>query len=133
MSHVTCHMLCVTCHVSHVMFPVSHVTCHMSHVIFFFFGQSGEAYRWRVCYQWGLPRQVFRSLHKTIVFVNTLVGRGSIFFPAPLLHAGAGWGGLNKWHSLNLDLLEHNVTKLFQTNSTVNTKHCQVEVQEKYF
>ena len=44
----------VMCHVSRHM---SHVTCHMSHVTFFFFflGQSGEAYRWRVCYQQGLP------------------------------------------------------------------------------
>ena len=41
-----------TCHVSRG------VTCHMSH--FFFFGQSGEAYRWRVCYQQGLPRLVIR-------------------------------------------------------------------------
>ena len=40
---------------------MSHVTCHMSHVIFFFFfffGQIGEAYWWRVCYQRGLPRLV---------------------------------------------------------------------------
>ena len=55
MSRVTCHVSCVTtCH-------VSCVTCHMSHVIFifiFFLGQSGEVYRWRVCYQRGLPRLV---------------------------------------------------------------------------
>ena len=50
---VMCHMSCVTCHVSHVTCPVSHVT-------FFslFFGQSGGAYRWRDCYQRGLPRLV---------------------------------------------------------------------------
>ena len=45
-----------------VMCHVSRVTCHVSHVMFlfflFFFGQSGEAYRWRVCYQRGLPRLV---------------------------------------------------------------------------
>ena len=35
---------------------MSHVMCHMS---LFFFGQSGEAKRGRVCYQWGLPRLVF--------------------------------------------------------------------------
>ena len=53
MSHVTCHVSRVTCH-------MSRVTCHVSHVIFFiFFLQSGEAYRWRVCYQRGLPRLVF--------------------------------------------------------------------------
>ena len=45
-------MLRVTCH-------VSHVTCHM---YFFFFGQSGEAYRWRVCYQWSLPRLVLTKV-----------------------------------------------------------------------
>ena len=33
------------------MFDMSHVTCHMS--------QSSEAYRWRVCYQRGLPRLVY--------------------------------------------------------------------------
>ena len=66
MSHVTCHMSRVTCHVSHVTCHMSRVTCHMSRVTchnfflsFFFFGQSVEAYRWRVCYQQGLPRLVF--------------------------------------------------------------------------
>ena len=34
---------------------MSRVTCH----IFFFLGQSGEAYWWRVCYQRGLPRLVY--------------------------------------------------------------------------
>ena len=56
------------CHVSHVMCHMSRVTCHNVHVIFFFFllfsGQSGEAYRWRVCYQRGLPRLVLiYSIH----------------------------------------------------------------------
>ena len=37
----------------HMSRHVSRVTCHM------FFGQSGEAYWWRVCYQRGLPRLVF--------------------------------------------------------------------------
>ena len=45
--HVTCHMSCVMCHMSHVM-------C----LLVIFFGQSGEAYRWTVCYQRGLPRLV---------------------------------------------------------------------------
>ena len=43
MSHVTCHMSFVICH---IFFP-------------FFSGQFDEAYRWRVCYQRGLPRLVF--------------------------------------------------------------------------
>ena len=49
MSRVTCH-------------EVSLVTCHMSffYFIIFFFGQIGEVYPWRVCYQQGLPRLVFR-------------------------------------------------------------------------
>ena len=42
----TCHVLCVTCHV----------------FLLLFFGQSGEAYRWRVCYQRGLPRLVSTTL-----------------------------------------------------------------------
>ena len=38
---------------------LSCVMCHMSHVFFlFFFLQSGEACRWRVCYQRCLPRLV---------------------------------------------------------------------------
>ena len=49
MSGVTCHM--------------SRVTSHMSHVTFFiFFGQSCEAFWWRVCYQWGLPRLFYLLL-----------------------------------------------------------------------
>ena len=60
-----------TCHVSHVTCHVSRVTCHLSHVIFLFYiyifflrkkiGQSGGASRWRVCYQRGLPRLVFKA------------------------------------------------------------------------
>ena len=42
------------------MCHVSHVTCHIF-FIYFFFGRSGEAYRWRVCYQRGLPRLVFEA------------------------------------------------------------------------
>ena len=52
MSRVTCCMSRVTCHVSHVM-------CHMNFFFnFFFFLRSGEATRWRVCYQRGLPRLI---------------------------------------------------------------------------
>ena len=49
-------MSCVTCHVSHVTCHMSCVTCN--YYYFIFFGQSCEAYRWRVCYQRGLPRLV---------------------------------------------------------------------------
>ena len=75
MSHVMCHVTChVMCHVSHVMCHVSHVMCHVSHVTFFFFffsGRSGEAYRWRVCYQRGLPRLVihFIGLYSLLLWI----------------------------------------------------------------
>ena len=55
MLHASFRMSCVMCH-------VSRSTCHMSGVTFFF-RQSGEAYRWRVCYQRGLPRQVYDCKH----------------------------------------------------------------------
>ena len=66
MSHVTRHM-------SHIMCHVSCVTCHASHVFFFFsfFGQSGEAYRLRVCYKRGLPRPVVEK-HGYTGSVNNL-------------------------------------------------------------
>ena len=62
----TCHIPCVTCHVTCHM---SRVTCKMSkkkNIISYW--QIGEAYRWRVCYQWGLPRLVSIILSlKTVV------------------------------------------------------------------
>ena len=58
-----CHMSHVTCLVSHVACHMSCVTCPMSHVKKEKKekrkkGQSGGAYRSRVCYQRGLPRLV---------------------------------------------------------------------------
>ena len=57
-----CHVSRVPCHVSCVMGHVSSVTCHMSNVNFFLalnkIQPSGEASRWRVCYQRGQPRLV---------------------------------------------------------------------------
>ena len=44
--------------VSRVMCQVLHVICHFIFYFIFFFIQSGDAYRWRVCYQRGLPRLV---------------------------------------------------------------------------
>ena len=54
MSSVMCHVSRVTCH-------LSHVTCAFLFCFFvcLFFGQSGETYWWRVCYQRGLPRLFF--------------------------------------------------------------------------
>ena len=56
MSGVSCQVSGVTCHVSGVRCHVSGVTC--IYIYIFFFLQSGEASRWRVCYQRGLPRLV---------------------------------------------------------------------------
>ena len=52
MSLVTCHVSHVTCHLSRFTFRMSHLTCN------FFFRQRCGAYRWKVCYQQGLPRLV---------------------------------------------------------------------------
>ena len=44
------------CDMSHVMCHMSRVSCRMSRVTYnFFYDRDGEAYRWRVCYQRGLP------------------------------------------------------------------------------
>ena len=62
MSHVTSYVSHVTCQVLHVMCHVSHVMCDISYlyIYIFFFGQSGEAFWWRVCYRQGLPRATFQ-------------------------------------------------------------------------
>ena len=67
-SGVKCHMSCVMCHVSDVRCQmsgvpchVSDVTCHMSHVSIFFFGQSGGASQWSVCFQLGLTPSSFET------------------------------------------------------------------------
>ena len=60
LSYVKCHMSCVTYHLS----CVTCVMCHMykktkkKQYVFFLVEQSVGASRWRVCYQWGLPRLV---------------------------------------------------------------------------
>ena len=59
----------VTCHISRVTYHMSCVTFHLSHVSYFFkvfFGQSGLASRWRVCYQWDLPRLVIILHHRQL-------------------------------------------------------------------
>ena len=56
------------------MCHMSRVTCHMSQFFFyFFFGQSGEAYRWRVCYQRGLPRLVFMINRPSVAGALSLI------------------------------------------------------------
>ena len=75
-SCVTCHMSLVTCH-------LSPVTCQKKMTIFIwkkkikkyiyilssklFFFKWGGASRWRVCYQRGLPRLVYKCIHRHIV------------------------------------------------------------------
>ena len=50
----------VRCQVSGVTCQVSRVRLHMIFIfLFYFFSQSGEASRLRVCYQQGLSRLVF--------------------------------------------------------------------------
>ena len=78
-SHVRCHVSCVTC-------QVSHVRCHVSQNIFSssFFDKM-MASRWRVCYQRGLPLLVFnmscvgvfqsvRDILQSTVFLDHPVG-----------------------------------------------------------
>ena len=55
-----CHMSNVRCHMSGVRCHMSGVRCQVLDYIFFFW-QSREASRLRVCYQWGLPHLVFKE------------------------------------------------------------------------
>ena len=65
-----------------VMCHVSGVRCH------FFFGQSGGASRWRVCYQQGLPRLISTSslLLINLPNVHSEINIYIIFLPLPALH-----------------------------------------------
>ena len=80
MSHVMCQVSCVTCHVSCFTCHMSCVTCHI-----FCSWQSGEAYPWRVCYQRGLPRLVFRKILMSIFCLRlpSLVLSKNTIFPLP--------------------------------------------------
>ena len=69
MSSVMCHMSHVTCH-------MSYVTCHIFY--FVLFRQSGEAYR--VCYQRGLPRLVYRMVGVSLDSVYHPSERTNILF-----------------------------------------------------
>ena len=68
-------------HMSHVIRQMSHVMCHMSLVfvtffIYIFFGPNGEASRWRVSYQLGLPHLV--SLHTPPIAVLLVLHRKDV-------------------------------------------------------
>ena len=63
------HVPYVVCHVSHVSCHVSGVTCqvrcHVSKYFFFnYYFVIDWARRWRVYYQWGLPRLICLVTHK---------------------------------------------------------------------
>ena len=88
--HVMCQVSHVTCHISGVTCHMSCVTCHMSQFfflfylfIYLFFGQSGEASRWRVCYQRGLPRLVFSNMDLCARMTKSTLAKGQNY-----LHAG---------------------------------------------
>ena len=62
----------VICHVSHVMSNVSCVKCRKKIYIYVHFSwQSVGAYRWRVCYQRGLPCLVFYGNNSNSTFIHT--------------------------------------------------------------
>ena len=46
----------------HVSYVTCEVPCVTFYFIFYFFGQSGGAMWWRVCYQQGLPHLVLMSI-----------------------------------------------------------------------
>ena len=79
------------CHMSHVKCLVSRVTCHVSHVFFSSkeIGQCGGASRWRVCYQRGLSRLVYRKIALNHLQVDIWI---LVHYSTPLLETG--------WHCL---------------------------------
>ena len=61
-THVMCHVSCIRCQMSDVRCPMSCVRCQMSHVTCqHFFGQSGGASQWSVCFQLGLTPSSFET------------------------------------------------------------------------
>ena len=100
MSRVTCHVSRVTCH-------MLHVTCNIFFIfIFIFFLQSGEAYRWRVCYQRGLPRLVY-FIPGSLSWVNLTISCFDLFLDTDSL--------LTCWHLIIPSLLSSpkNVIHIF--------------------
>ena len=71
-SHITCQISHFTCHLSCITFQVSHVTHFF---LLFFLLESGSW--WRVCYQWGLPRIVFRPF----LIKNSVIPKIYLFQP----------------------------------------------------
>ena len=100
------------CHMSHVTCHMSRTTCHMSLITcmyIFFWGQSGEASRWRVCYQWGLPRLVlrhfvYRPVGRFSTIHNVSVENNKGLLPSASLPGNDGFelGNLATWQLGNL-------------------------------
>ena len=73
-------MLHVTCHMSRVRSNTAHVMCPLLHffLIVFLFVQSGEAYQWRLFYQWDLPRLVYKERQiDTLAFIDKQTHTGT--------------------------------------------------------
>ena len=92
MAHVRCHVSHVRCHMSGVTCKVSCVTCNIKNKI----GQSDWASRWRVCYQQGLPRLVFRLSGNFVwIFHQIWPSRGGPLWHWPkrvIQKYARGWG-----------------------------------------
>ena len=116
-----CPVSCVTCHVSHVTCHMSCVTCHMSQflIFFFFFGQIGEAYRWRVRYQRGLPRLVFWPYPMVKMSLSWVLGKRITYWRVLGKLVKSLWGScwnashtgvLGETRSISLGVLRNCVT-----------------------
>ena len=101
--HVMCHVSCVTCHVSHVTI----------------FWTSGEAYRWIVCYQRGLPCLVSLLMRFFGQFENHLLGYMLVLFH---VIEGIGLIGVGLWSTLKGASLSCN----FESNSAILNKDLSV-------
>ena len=63
-------------------------------------GQSGEASRWRVWYQWGLPRLVFFCVSLKVLFCPFMLYPQAIiskknYISVYLVHTKGGMGGIS--------------------------------------
>ena len=64
-----CHVSRITCHLPCITSQVSHVT----HFSFYFLLESGGVSLWRVCYQWCLPRLVFKLFFLNLKYTDTKI------------------------------------------------------------
>ena len=121
MSPVTCQVSLVICHVSHVTCQVSYV---MSLFFLFFFGQSDEAYWWRICYQQGLPHLIYRLLRKLLRLGRLLQAVGRPYYQLfPYFHAECFL------IFFLISCLE--VTLMAQKPVSITFVHCRLKVEMK--